>query len=33
MRPESIARQLREPVFRRPQRFDERSHVRMSLRS
>ena len=33
MRLEGIARQLREPIFRRPQRFDERSHVRVSFRA
>src|SRR5262245_17746695 len=32
MRSEGIARQLRKPLFRCAQRFDDRSHVRISLR-
>src|SRR3974390_1666904 len=32
MRPEGIVRQFHKPLFRRAQRFDERSHVRISLR-
>src|SRR5262249_23998076 len=32
MRPEGIVRQFHKPLFWSAQRFDERSHVRMSLR-
>src|SRR5215472_14604494 len=32
MRPEGIVWQFHKPLLRRAQRFDERSHVRMSLR-
>src|SRR5215831_10966988 len=32
MRPKGIVWQFHKPLFRRAQRFDERSHIRMSLR-